>query len=187
MNAVKSGPGPGGSSVRSEWEGCYGAVSSAGLGNLGSWSRSRLTTRSCSRYGRGRDWFGPHTTALALVLLPVAFLLGLAAYARLVQINTVEFHLVLAMNRLRQAYARLEPGVVPFLTTGRTDDERGLVATYMLGGSAGPGSGSTSSSTRRPSWERSTRRSRPWSPSCSSSWRTRRPRCLSSPGEGCSV
>jgi hypothetical protein len=108
-------------------------VSSAGLGNLGSWSRSRLTTRSCSKYGRGRDWFGPHTTALALVLLPVVFLLGLAAYARLVQINTEEFQLVLAMNRLRQAYARIEPGVVPFLTTGRTDDERGLVATYMLG------------------------------------------------------
>jgi hypothetical protein len=77
--------------------------------------------------------FGPHTTALALVLLPVVFLLGLAAYARLVQINTEEFQLVLAMNRLRQAYVRIEPGVVPFLTTGRTDDERGLVATYMLG------------------------------------------------------
>jgi hypothetical protein len=32
----KEWPGPGGSSVRSEWEGCYGAVSSAVLGNLGS-------------------------------------------------------------------------------------------------------------------------------------------------------
>jgi hypothetical protein len=36
--------------------------------------------------------FGTQTTTLALVLLPVVFLLGIAAYARLVQINTEEFH-----------------------------------------------------------------------------------------------
>jgi hypothetical protein len=47
--------------------------------------------------------FGAQTTTLALVLLPVVFLLGIAAYARLVQINTEEFQLVLAMNRLRRA------------------------------------------------------------------------------------
>jgi hypothetical protein len=82
--------------------------------------------------------FGPPTTALALVLLPVVFLLGVAAYARLVQINTEEFQLVLAMNRLRQAYLRLEPGLAPYFTTGRTDDERGLMATYMLYGAGRP-------------------------------------------------
>ncbi len=76
--------------------------------------------------------FGLHTTAVALVLLPVVFLLGLAAYARIVQINTEEFQIVLAMNRLRHAYLQLEPGLAPYLTTGHHDDERGLVATYML-------------------------------------------------------
>jgi hypothetical protein len=75
--------------------------------------------------------FGAHTTTLALVLLPVVFLLGLAAYARLVQINTEEFHLVLAMNRLRRAYLTLEPGLERYLTTGHHDDERGVIATYM--------------------------------------------------------
>ena len=40
--------------------------------------------------------FGAQTTTLALVLLPFVFLLGIAAYARLVQINTEEFQLVLA-------------------------------------------------------------------------------------------
>jgi hypothetical protein len=75
--------------------------------------------------------FGAHTTTLALVLLPVVFLLGIAAYARLVQINTEEFHLVLAMNRLRRAYLTLEPGLEPYLTTGHHDDEQGVIATYM--------------------------------------------------------
>jgi hypothetical protein len=76
--------------------------------------------------------FGPQTTTLALVLLPVVFLLGIAAYARLVQINTEEFQLVLAMNRLRNAYLRIEPGLERHLTTGHHDDERGVIATYML-------------------------------------------------------
>jgi hypothetical protein len=78
--------------------------------------------------------FGSETATLALVLLPVVFLLGIAAYARLVQINTEEFQLVLAMNRLRHAYLQLEPGLERYLTTGHHDDERGLIATYMLDG-----------------------------------------------------
>jgi hypothetical protein len=76
--------------------------------------------------------FGGQTTALALVLLPVVLLLGIAAYVRLVQINTEEFRLVLAMNRLRRAYLALEPGLEGYLTTGHHDDERGVIATYML-------------------------------------------------------
>jgi hypothetical protein len=76
--------------------------------------------------------FGPQTTTLALVLLPVVLLLGIATYVRQVQINNEEFKLVLAMNRLRHAYLKLEPGLEPYLTTGHHDDEPGLVATYML-------------------------------------------------------
>jgi hypothetical protein len=76
--------------------------------------------------------FGAETTTVALVLLPVVFLLGLAAYARLVQINSEEFRLVLAMNRLRHAYLEIEPGLERYLTTGHHDDERGVIATYML-------------------------------------------------------
>lgn len=82
--------------------------------------------------------FGAQTTTLALVLLPVVFLLGLAAYARLVQINTEEFQLVLAMNRLRHAYLQIEPGLERYLTTGHHDDERGVIATYMLHGPSLP-------------------------------------------------
>jgi hypothetical protein len=76
--------------------------------------------------------FGAHTTTLALVLLPVVLLLGIATYVRQVQINDEEFKLVLAMNRLRRAYLSIEPGLEPYFSTGHHDDERGLVATYML-------------------------------------------------------
>jgi len=76
--------------------------------------------------------FGPETVTLALVLLPIVFLLGLGAYARLVQINTEEFQLVLAMNRLRRAYIELEPGLEPYFSTGHHDDELGMLTTYML-------------------------------------------------------
>jgi hypothetical protein len=76
--------------------------------------------------------FGPHTRTVALVLLPVVLLLGIATYVRLVQINTEEFQLVLAMNRLRRAYLTMVPGLEPYFTTSDHDDERGLVTTYML-------------------------------------------------------
>jgi hypothetical protein len=78
--------------------------------------------------------FGSQTRTLALVLLPVVFLLGVAAYVRLVQINTEEFQLVLAMNRLRHGYLEIEPGLERYFTTGHHDDERGVIATYMLDG-----------------------------------------------------
>jgi hypothetical protein len=75
--------------------------------------------------------FGSRTTTVALVLLPVVLLLGIAAYVRLVQLNAAEFLLVLAMNRLRRAYLTLEPGMERYLSTGSHDDERGLFVTYM--------------------------------------------------------
>lgn len=75
--------------------------------------------------------FGAQTTTLALVLLPVVFLLGIAAYVRLVRINIEEFQLVLAMNRLRRAYLTLEPGLERYLSTGHHDDAQGVFATYL--------------------------------------------------------
>ena len=39
---------------------------------------------------------------------------------------------MLAMNRLRHAYLEIEPGLERYLTTGHHDDERGVLATYML-------------------------------------------------------
>jgi hypothetical protein len=78
--------------------------------------------------------FGPRTTTLALVLLPVVLLLGLATYVRLVQINAEEARTVLAMNRLRRAYLTMAPGLEPYFSTGHHDDERGVAATYLMAG-----------------------------------------------------
>lgn len=82
--------------------------------------------------GADATGFGSETTTMALVLLPVVFLLGIAAYTRLVQINVEEFLLVLAMNRLRSGYLALEPGMERYLTTSPHDDERGVFVTYMV-------------------------------------------------------
>jgi hypothetical protein len=76
--------------------------------------------------------FGGQTTTLALMLLPVVFLLGIAAYVRLVHINAEEFQLVQAMNRLRRAYLDIEPGLERYLSTGHHDDQLGVFATYMV-------------------------------------------------------
>jgi hypothetical protein len=76
--------------------------------------------------------FGPHTTTLALVLLPVVLFLGIAAHGRLVEINREEVELVLAMNRLRHAYLKIAPALEPYFTTGHHDDEQGLAASYLL-------------------------------------------------------
>jgi hypothetical protein len=58
--------------------------------------------------------FGSHTTTVALVLLPVVLLLGIATYVRLVQINIEEFKIVLAMNpaSARLPEDRTWPGAV---------------------------------------------------------------------------
>jgi hypothetical protein len=77
--------------------------------------------------------FGGRTTAVALVLLPVVFLLGLATYGRLVQINTEEVAVTRAMNRLRHAYLVMAPDLRPYFSTGHHDDEQGITTTYLMG------------------------------------------------------
>jgi hypothetical protein len=78
--------------------------------------------------------FGPQTTTVALVLLPVVLFLGIAAHGRLVEINREEVELSLAMNRLRHAYLRIAPALEPYFTTGHHDDEQGLAASYLAVG-----------------------------------------------------
>jgi hypothetical protein len=73
------------------------------------------------------------TTTVALVLLPVVFLLGLATYGRLVQINSEDVAITLAMNRLRYAYLVMVPDLRPYFSTGHHDDERGVATTHLLG------------------------------------------------------
>jgi hypothetical protein len=75
--------------------------------------------------------FGSRTVTLALVLLPVVLFLGIATHIRVVEINQAEIELMLAMNRLRNAYLRIAPGLEPYFSTSPHDDERGLTASYL--------------------------------------------------------
>ena len=74
---------------------------------------------------------GPRTVTLALVLLPVVLFLGITAHIRVVEINQAEIELMLAMNRLRNAYLRIAPALAPYFSTSPHDDERGLTASYL--------------------------------------------------------
>jgi len=76
--------------------------------------------------------FGQRTVTLALVLLPVVLFLGIATHIRVVEVNESEIELMLAMNRLRNAYLRIAPGLEPYFTTSPHDDEQGLVASYLM-------------------------------------------------------
>jgi hypothetical protein len=52
---------------------------------------------------------------------------------RIVQINLDDIYLVAAMNRLRRAYVDSAPEVRDYFTSGVSDDEAGIWATYLLG------------------------------------------------------
>ena len=69
----------------------------------------------------------------ALVLLPVVLFLGVATFARLVQINAHDAYYVIAMNRIRHAYLELAPELEPYFTTSQFDDQPGIVTTYNFG------------------------------------------------------
>jgi hypothetical protein len=66
-------------------------------------------------------------------LFPIVLFLGLATYVRIVQINLDDIYLVAAMNRLRRAYVDSAPEVRDYFTSGVSDDEAGIWATYLLG------------------------------------------------------
>ncbi|WP_162605666.1 hypothetical protein [Jiangella ureilytica] len=77
--------------------------------------------------------FSGRAAALTIVVLAVALFLGVTTFLRLVQINRDEKLTVLAMNRLRHAYLRLEPGLRPYFSASPHDDRLGLEISYSLG------------------------------------------------------
>ena len=76
--------------------------------------------------------FSTRALAVTVVLLSMVLFLGLTTYLRLVQINRDEKLAVLAMNRLRNAYLRLEPALRPHFTASPYDDRRGFEISYSL-------------------------------------------------------
>ena len=80
--------------------------------------------------------FGDRFYVFALLVLPVAFFIGVGTYIRLVDARIEDFWLLSGLNRLRHAYLEIAPGLEPYFVTGHHDDEQGLYETY------GPGTGS---------------------------------------------
>jgi hypothetical protein len=80
--------------------------------------------------------FGDRFYVFALLVLPIAFFIGVGTYIRLVDARIEDFWLLSGLNRLRYAYLEISPGLEPYFVTGHHDDEQGLYETY------GPGTGS---------------------------------------------
>jgi hypothetical protein len=77
--------------------------------------------------------FGDRFYVFALFVLPVAFLIGVGTYIRLVDARIEDFWLLSGGNRLRHAYLEIAPEYEPYFVTGHHDDERGLSETYGPG------------------------------------------------------
>jgi hypothetical protein len=68
----------------------------------------------------------------ALLVLPIALLIGLGTYIRLVEADIEDVWLVTGMNRIRQAYMQLAPDLDPHFVTSHHDDEAGVLQTYSF-------------------------------------------------------
>lgn len=82
------------------------------------------------------DHFGPAFISIAIFMLAVVAVVGVFTVARLTALNRDDFHWVVGMNRLRNAYLQLHPELEPHFLTSSHDDLSGVMQT--LGFEAGP-------------------------------------------------
>jgi amino acid transporter len=76
--------------------------------------------------------FGDQFRLFALLLLPVVLFVGVATYARVVQVNNEDFIWLAGLNRIRHAWVELDPGIEPYLVTAQHDDARGIARSYAV-------------------------------------------------------
>jgi hypothetical protein len=76
--------------------------------------------------------FSAALQSLALVVLPVVLLVGLATFLRLVEADIEDAWLVLGMNRIRHAYLELAPDLEQYFITSAHDDSPGMMRTYVF-------------------------------------------------------
>jgi hypothetical protein len=81
--------------------------------------------------------FGEGFETFAILMLPVVLFVGVATFARLVEINREDVNWVIGMNLLRHAYLEAAPELRPYFISGWHDDEAGIMATF--GARMGPG------------------------------------------------
>lgn len=78
------------------------------------------------------DHFGVAFISIAIFMLSVVFVVGFFTVARLMALNRDDFHWVLGMNRIRNAYLDLHPELEPHFTTSPYDDLRGALKTLGI-------------------------------------------------------
>ena len=78
------------------------------------------------------DRFGTTFIAVAIFMLTVVFITGVATVRRLVMLNRDDYKWVVGMNRLRHAYLELHPELEPNFITSPYDDLQGALATLGL-------------------------------------------------------
>lgn len=73
------------------------------------------------------DHFGSAFVSIAIFMLAVVAVVGFFTVARLISLNRDDFHWVMAMNRIRNAYLRMHPELEPNFFTSPNDDLLGVV------------------------------------------------------------
>lgn len=73
------------------------------------------------------DW---QFLVLAALLLFVDIAIGLATLGRMLDASVDDLRSIAGMNRIRNAYVRIAPGIEPFLSAGIHDDSAGALETY---------------------------------------------------------
>jgi hypothetical protein len=76
--------------------------------------------------------FGPGFRTFALLVLPVALLVGFGTFFRLVEADIEDTWLIIGMNRLRHAYVELAPEIEPYFIASHHDDPPGIWTTYSF-------------------------------------------------------
>jgi hypothetical protein len=74
--------------------------------------------------------FNRQFLVLAAILLFVDIAIGLATLGRMLDASVDDLRSLAGMNRIRNAYVRIAPAVVPFFSSGIHDDSAGVLENY---------------------------------------------------------
>lgn len=84
------------------------------------------------------DHFGSAFISIAIFLLTVVGVVGFFTVSRLISLNRDDFHWVMAMNRLRNAYLTVHPELEQYFLSSTHDDVLGVMRTMGIEPSGPP-------------------------------------------------
>ncbi len=88
---------------------------------------------SLALIGQATDFDG-RFDAFTIVLFSILLVVGTLTLLRVLNGSSEDHAYVIGMNRLRAAYAELDPGIDRYFITSKHDDERGIGQTYAFFG-----------------------------------------------------